>query len=130
MRVRLGLSERSGLLLLSLLISVTMWYYVVGVHNPAQERSITASLLVRDVEVAFVGLRDGWHAAAEPHAVDVELRGPVGVLSARTRAVQAVADLTALEAGTHRVTLRIHVPDGVTDWQAIPPAVQVTLGRR
>jgi YbbR domain-containing protein len=130
MRARLALSERSGLLLLSLLLSVTMWYYVVGVHNPALERSITASLLVRDVEVAFVGLRDGWSAVAEPRTVDVELRGPVAVLSARTRAVQAVADLSALEAGTHRVTLRVQVPDGVTAWQAIPPAVRVTLARR
>lgn len=129
MRARLGLSERSGLLLLSLLISVTMWYYAVGVRNPAQERSATASLFVRDVGVTFAGLRDGWRATADPLTVDVELRGSVAVLSLRTGGVRAVADLSALEAGVHRVTLRVQAPAGVTAWQAVPPAVQVTLTR-
>jgi len=128
MRARLGLSERSGLLLLSLLISVTMWYYAVGVRNPAQERA-TASLFVRDVGVTFAGLRDGWRATADPLTVDVELRGSVAVLALRTGGVRAVADLSALEAGVHRVTLRVQAPGGVTAWQAVPPAVQVTLTR-
>ncbi len=129
MRARLGLSERSGLLLLSLLIAVTMWYYVALVHNPAQERSTTASLLVRSVEVKFDGLRDGWRAAADPRSVDVELRGPVTILTARTTEVRAIADIGALEPGSHRVTLRVQVPPGVTTWQASPPAVLVTVIR-
>jgi YbbR domain-containing protein len=84
---------------------------------------------VRNVEVTFNGLRVGWRATAEPRVVDVELQGPPTILSARITEVQAIADLEALEAGSHRVKLRVRVPSGVTAWQATPPAVQVSLTR-
>ncbi len=130
MRARLAriLSERARLFLLSLLIAVTMWYYVGTVLNPEQ-RTATASLLVRNVEVTFTGLADGWRAEASPRAVDIEMRGPASLLAARAADARAIADLVALDPGAHQVTLRIQIPGGVTMVKAIPPAVFVTVVR-
>ncbi|MGH2404152.1 MAG: hypothetical protein ACRDGN_06750 [bacterium] len=123
------LSERAQLFLLSLLIAVTMWYYVGNVLNP-QERSAT-SLMVRNVEVRFVGLADGWTAIASPRSVDVEMRGPgpAALLASRASDVRAVAEVGELDPGAHQVTLRIQVPAGVTAVRAMPPAVYVTVVR-
>ncbi len=124
------LSERAQLFLLSLVIAVTMWYYVGNVLNP-QERSVGTSLLVRNVEVRFVGLADGWTAIASPRSVDVEMRGPgpAALLASRASDVRAVAELGELDPGAHQVTLRIQVPAGVTAVRANPPAVSVTVVR-
>lgn len=124
------LSERAQLFVLSLLIALTMWYYVSNVLNP-QERSVAGSLLVRNVEVTFVGLADGWTAIASPRAVDIEMRGPgpAALLASRASDVRAVAELGELDPGAHQITLRIQVPSGVTAVRAIPPAVYVTLVR-
>ena len=121
MRARLGLSERSWLFLLSLIIALTMWLYVTVVLNPQHDR------LVRNVEVTFNGLRDGWKAVADPRVVDVELRGPASILKVRATDVRAIADVATLEAGSHRVTLRVQVPSGAG--QASPSAVQVAVTR-
>jgi hypothetical protein len=130
MRLRLsGLaSERARLFLLSLIIALTMWYYVGTVVNPP-ERAATASLLVRNVEVTFVGLADGWTALASPRSVDIEMRGPAGLLPARAPDVRAIADVAALDPGAHQVSLRIQIPVGITMVRALPPAVFVTVVR-
>jgi YbbR domain-containing protein len=122
------LSERSRLFLLSLVIAVAMWSYVGAVLHP-EPRTATASLLVRNVEVTFTGLADGWKAVALPRAVDIEIRGPASLLAVRAADARAIADLGALDPGAHQVTLRIQIPGGVTMVKATPPAVYVTVGR-
>ncbi|MGQ0550179.1 MAG: hypothetical protein ACT4PY_10990 [Armatimonadota bacterium] len=124
------LSERAQLFLLALLIALTMWYYVGTVLNP-ENRSAATSLLVRNVEVRFVGLHQGWTAIASPRSVDVEMRGPgpAALLASRASDVRAVAEIGELDPGAHQITLRIQVPAGVTAVRAIPPAVYVTVVR-
>ncbi|MDR7523031.1 MAG: hypothetical protein QN168_11260 [Armatimonadota bacterium] len=123
-------SERPRLLFLSALIAVTMWYYVVAVVRPAPQDAAAATMRLHSVQVSFTGLPEGWRAAADPPAVDIEMRWPASaILAIRPEDVRAIADLSALEAGRHRVTLRIQVPAGVTAVQATPPAVAVTLSR-
>jgi YbbR domain-containing protein len=125
------LSERTWLFLLSLGIAVAMWYYVGATLQPPAVQPQTASLRMHNVEVAFAGLADGWRASADPGVVDIDLGWPApAVLAVRPTDVRAIADVTALEAGPHQVTLRIQVPAGVTAVQATPPAVTVTLIRR
>lgn len=133
MRARLSAvgSERARLLLLSLAIAVTMWYYVNTAVRPPGDGGAVASLRLSNVEVVVTGLAEGWTAVAEPSGVDVEMRWPAdAVLSVRAADVQAVADVSALEPGRHRVNLRIQVPSGVTSVQATPASVIVSLARR
>lgn len=124
------LSERARLFLLSLAIAVALWFYAGTTMRPAGEGSPTASLLLNNVEVTFTGVAEGLKVSSSPDAVDIEMRWPAAsVLSVRPRDVQAVAELSALPPGQHRVTLRIQVPSGVTAVQATPPSVVVTLTR-
>ena len=124
------LSERPRLFLLSLTIAVALWFYAGSTVRPASEGSPTASLRLNNVEVTFTGVAEGLRASPSPDAVDIEMRWPAAsLLSVRPRDVQAVADLSALQPGQHRVTLRIQVPSGVTAVQATPPSVVVTLTR-
>jgi hypothetical protein len=132
MKLRLAgfLSERARLLLLSFAIAVAMWYYVDTTVRSAGEGQAVASLRLSNVEVTFAGLGDGWTAVAEPRGVDVEMRWPAdAVLSVRAADVQAVADVSVLDPGRHRVNLRIQVPSGVTSVQATPASVIVSLAR-
>lgn len=124
-----ALSERTWLFLLSFAIALGMWYYVGASVAPVVQPQ-TASLRMRNVDVIFAGLTDGWRASANPAAVDIDLGWPAPVpLAVRPTDVRAIADVAALEAGPHLVTLRIQVPAGVTAVQATPPAVTVTLVR-
>lgn len=125
-----ALSERPRLFLLSLAIAVALWFYAGSTVRPAGEGSPTASLRLSNVEVTLTGVAEGLRASSTPEVVDIEMRWPAAsLLSVRPRDVQAVADLSALQVGQHRVTLRIQVPSGVTAVQATPPAVVVTLTR-
>jgi hypothetical protein len=122
-------SERTRLLLLSFAIALGMWYYVGASVAPVVQPQ-TASLRMRNVDVIFAGLTDGWRASANPAAVDIDLGWPAPVpLAVRPTDVRAIADVASLEPGPHLVTLRIQVPAGVTAVQATPPAVTVTLVR-
>ncbi|MBI3997968.1 MAG: hypothetical protein HY355_02965 [Armatimonadetes bacterium] len=120
-------SERTWLFLLSLGIAIAMWFYVGTTTAPPDQA--TASLLARNVDVIIVGLARGWTVTVDPAAVDVEMRGPATILTARSTDVRAIADVSALVPGVHQVTLRIQFPRGVTTVRATPPAVQVTLVR-
>jgi hypothetical protein len=125
-----ALAGRTGLFLLSLAIAVAMWSYVRTAVNPPPERALVASLLVRNVEVTFNGLPNGWRASSDPRTVDIEMRGPASaVLAVRPTDVRAIAEVGALDADSYRVALRIPVPAGVTTAQASPPSVVVTLLR-
>ena len=124
-----ALSERTWLFLLSFAIALAMWYYVGASVTPVVQ-SQSASLRMRNVEVTFAGLTDGWRASASPVAVDIDLGWPApAVLAVRPTDVRAIADVTSLDPGPHLVTLRIQVPAGVTAVQATPPVVSVTLVR-
>jgi hypothetical protein len=130
MRARLAalFSERARLFLLSVAISVTMWYYVNSVAQPATEQAPVALMRMQNVEVSFSGTPEGLTASADPQVVDVELRWPaLAVLTLRPTDIQAIADVGSLRQGAYRVTLRIQVPSGVTTVRAIPPSVRVTL---
>jgi YbbR domain-containing protein len=120
-------SERARLFLLSLAIAVILWLYVGAAARPSNEEAPTATLRLNNVEVTFVGVADGWQAAAA-QTIDIEMRWPAAtMLAVRPGDVRAIADVTALQAGEHRVNLRIQVPFGVTSVQAIPSAVLITL---
>lgn len=122
------LSERMRLLALSLVIAVTMWYYVSTTLGPAAQAPLRV-VLVRNVDVVVSGLAPGWTAAVTPARVDVEIRGPEPLLVLRVADVRAIAEVGALGPGVHQVALRVQIPDGVTMVRVTPPAVQVTLTR-
>jgi YbbR domain-containing protein len=123
------LSERARLFFLSLAIAVTLWFYVGTTVRQPDGESPTATLHLSNVKVTFAGVQAGWHAAAAPEDVDIEMRWPAAkMLAVGPADVRATADVTALQPGEHRVNLRIQVPSGVISVQANPSTVQVTLG--
>jgi YbbR domain-containing protein len=124
------LSERARLFLLSLGLAVVLWFYVGATGRQVPEGTPTATLRLYNIEVTVAGLQNGWTAQATPPAVDFEIRWPAeSLLGVRPADVQAIADVSALEAGAHRVNLRFNVPSGVTSVQVTPPAVLVVLTR-
>ncbi|MDR7419820.1 MAG: CdaR family protein [Armatimonadota bacterium] len=130
-KVEQVLSERARLFLLSLAIAVTLWFYVGAAARLPQDGGSVATIRLSNVPITITGLDAGWRATASPTAVDVEMRWPASaVLAVRPSDVQAIADVSGLEAGRHRVNLRIQVPSGVTSVQANPSAVSITLVAR
>ncbi len=66
----------------------------------------------RDLQVQ--GLRFGLRAAASPKAVDIILSGPLPALQElKTEDVQAILDLSGLARGTHKVSPKVVLPEGM-----------------
>jgi len=81
-------------------------------------------------DVLLQGLRFGFEATPSPLAVDVILSGPLPALQQlEPNDVQVVVNLTTLGRGTHKVTPRVILPDGLglEVKGIVPDIVEVTI---
>jgi YbbR domain-containing protein len=100
--------------IISLLIGIALWFYVVGNVNP----SITAK--VNDIEVEMVNqdvLEElGMTATLKaPETVNIEIRGSRSAVNeAKKGEIRATVDVSNCEYGENEGEIRIELPDGIS----------------
>lgn len=100
-------------LIISLLIAIALWLYVVGEVDP----TITAD--VNNIQVEMTGedtLEElGMEATlGKPKAIDIVISGPRSdVNEAKNGEVRAIVDVSNCEYGENEEDIRIQFPDGI-----------------
>lgn len=100
-------------LILSLLIAIALWLYVVGDINP----NITADIY--DIEVEMTGLDTledlGMEATLEePRSVNIVISGPRSdVNEAKASDIKAVVDVSNCEYGENEEPIKIVFPEDI-----------------
>jgi YbbR domain-containing protein len=116
-------------IVLSILIAVALWAYVVGVVDPETNKT------VRDVSVEFVNtdaLAESGLALADPckKTVNIRLVGDRSdIIKLDESKVRAIADVSECEKGSNSVTINARVPGSVSDDQIIPGSVRIIVTR-
>ena len=81
-------------------------------------------------ELVIQGLAEGYQARPSPDTVDVILSGPLPKLETlRQGDVVVILNLFGLEAGTHKVTPSVLVPEGIVVESVLPPTIEVLIAR-
>jgi len=76
------------------------------------------------------GLAEGYQARSSPDTVDVILSGPLPKLETlRHGDVVVILNLYGLEEGTHKVTPKVLVPEGIVVESVLPPTIEVLIAR-
>lgn len=89
--------------------------------------AIESSLTVQRGFV-FQGLQPGWNATPSPEVVDVILSGPVPRLDTlKPGDVQVILDLHELQLGTHKITPKVVVPEGLKVESILPDTIEVEI---
>lgn len=100
-------------LILSLLIAIALWLYVVGDINP----TITAT--INDIHLEKVGedtLEDLGLSSTlkEPNVVDIVIRGSRSdVNEAKSSDIKATVDVSNCDYGENEEEIKISFPDGI-----------------
>ncbi|MGA7729974.1 MAG: CdaR family protein, partial [Chloroflexia bacterium] len=124
----LGLDDRLGRILLSIVLAVILWFYVTGLENPSQTTSIRGlTLEVRGIEPNLKLVNN-----APLPTVDISFQAPQNILSTlQARDIHPFVNLTGLGAGVHRVPLQVEFNGGIgnslSNLSLTPPDVQVQL---
>jgi YbbR domain-containing protein len=124
----LGLDDRLGRILLSIVLAVILWFYVTGLENPSQTTSIRGlTLEVRGIESNLKLVNN-----TPLPTTDVSLQAPQNVLSTlQARDIHPFINLTGLGAGVHRVPVQVEFNGGIgnslSNLSITPPDVQVQL---
>jgi YbbR domain-containing protein len=103
---------------------------VLGEQSVLVTISVTAieSSLTVQRELVMQGLQPGMKATPSPEVVDVILSGPVPKLDAlKPEDVQVVLDLYELQAGTHKITPDVFVPEGLKEESILPDTIEVEI---
>jgi YbbR domain-containing protein len=122
---KLSLDDRVGRILLSIVLAVLLWVYVVNLENPAQTTVFTGlSLQVR-------GLAPNLKLVNQLPNVNTTVLAPQNVMATLTQPdVRPYIDLTGTDEGVHEVPVRVEVvevPQGSVDVSLFPRTVQVQL---
>ena len=100
----IGLDDRAGRLLLSILLACLLWFYVVSLENP----SLTT--VFNDLPVEVRSLSNGLKLVGTLSPTDVTVQAPQSALSIlRPGDVRPYVDLSGLGAGVHTVPVRADV---------------------
>lgn len=100
--------------ILSLLIAIGLWMYVMGTVDP----SVTTT--IRDVKVEMTNedvLEDQGLSAElnQPRTVNVEIKGArSNVNEAKEGEIQALVDVSNCDYGENETEIRIRLPEGVS----------------
>jgi YbbR domain-containing protein len=96
---------------------------VVSVGVTAIESSLTVQR-----EFVIQGLQPGLNVKPSPELVDVILSGPVPKLDAlKPGDVQVILDLHDLQQGTHKITPKVVVPEGLKVESILPDTIEVEI---
>jgi len=89
--------------------------------------AIESSLTIRR-EFIIQGLQPGLNATPSPEVVDVYLSGPVPMLDAlKLEDVQVILDLSNRQRGTHKITPKVVVPEGLKVESILPDTIEVEI---
>lgn len=92
---------------MSLLIAISLWVYVVAEENIFQERTIT-------VDVQFVNLEETLIPSSKIPTVNISVRGDqTAVNNLKVSDFSVVADLSIAEKGENEYPVKVEVPPGV-----------------
>lgn len=121
----MGLDDHAGRILLSILLAVLLWFYVVNLENPSQ------TTVFNDLTVDVRGLTTGLKLTKPIPPVNVRIQAPQNVLaSLRPADVRPYVDLTGIGAGVHTVPVRADIRGAQTGNLSVtitPDSVQVQL---
>jgi YbbR domain-containing protein len=121
----MGLDDRAGRALLSILLAFLLWFYVVNLENPSQ------TTVFNDLPVDVRGLNNGLKLIKPISPVDVSIQAPQNVLaSLRPADVRPYLDLTGIAAGVHTVPVRADIRGAQTGNLSVsigPDSTQVQL---
>ena len=101
------------------------------------EQSVLVSISVTAIESSLTmqrglvvqGLQPNLRAMPSPDVVDVIISGPVPKLDAlKPEDVQVVLDLYELQWGTHKITPKVVVPEGLKVESILPDTIEVEIG--
>jgi YbbR domain-containing protein len=89
---------------------------------------LEGGLNLQDLPLTWQGLAPDLDIQVSPAAVDVILSGPLPSLEPMTRnEVQAIVDVYGLDAGVHKVTPSVVVPEGIKVESVLPDIVEVVI---
>ncbi len=115
---------------LSLLIAIALWFYVVGQVNPNTTKKITdVPIIIVNEEVLN---QDGLAIAeVEQKTVDVTIEGNRNTIKdIQATDINVTADVGALKEGQHPVTLSINVPGNVTAKKISAKSIKIKIEQR
>lgn len=93
--------------LLSLVVAIFLWLYIINEENPMTEVNYT-------VPVTVVNLENNYLAGETPHQIKVRLRAPRNsFLGLQESSLQAYMDLSGLKEGSHTVPIKFMPPAGI-----------------
>ena len=96
----IDLNERLGRVILSAVLAVLLWVYVVNLENP------TLSTQFKNIAVDVRGAAGNVKVIAAPTAVDATVQGPQNVLGTLNKSdIHPYIDVTGLQEGVHPLTL-------------------------
>ncbi|HKP54465.1 MAG TPA: CdaR family protein [Chloroflexia bacterium] len=99
-----GLDDRAGRALLSILLAFLLWFYVVNLENPSQ------TTVFNDLPVEVRGLGKGLKLIGSISPVDVTVQAPQSVLALlRPAEIHPYIDLAGFSAGVRTVPIRTDV---------------------
>ncbi|MDY7041757.1 MAG: CdaR family protein, partial [Chloroflexota bacterium] len=105
---------------------------VLGEQAVVVQISVTAIQggLTVQRELIIQGLPEGYQVRSSPDKVDVILSGPLPRLETlRPGDVVVILNLYGLEAGTHKVTPQVIVPEGIVVESILPATIEVLIAR-
>ncbi len=119
------LDEKVGRVVLSFVLAILLWFYVVNLENPAQTTTF------KDLSVDLRGAGSGLKVISTVPAVNTTVQAPLNLMSnLRQSDVHPFIDLANLEAGVHEVPVQVEVtgaPPGSLSANTDPHNVQVQL---
>lgn len=122
-QLREMLSAKGGMILISCVLALIMWVFVVGSQNKEISKSFEASLEMRNPP-------SGLRAFSSTKTITVTLTGSrraIGALDAHSLAVEA--DLNKLSVGMHTVPVSFTPPAHMKLREIAPSSVDITLTR-
>lgn len=121
------LRNNTVLRILSLLIAIFMWFYVMGEVNPTITKTISnipVTLLNEDtLEQRGLAVQDN-----SGFTVSIVVKGKRAELNSMSKGdIKATADLFGYKQGENYVPVQVQVPDNITLKEVKTPKIQVTL---
>ena len=103
--------NKKGLLLISLLIAVGLWMYVMGNIDPS-----TTGIKVEMRGTDFLESQNLTPTLNGPNMVTITIEGKRSQINkAKRKGIQAYVDVTNCEYGKNEGKIQIQMPDGVTE---------------
>lgn len=112
-----------------------------GVEVSEKDKNISMRVVIRDLssktiqyaadDVKLTGPDDGLQASIKTASVTAKVKGTQDALASMKNAdISLSADLSGLDAGTHKVKLEASYPDGISDVILTPARIEVEISEK